>query len=66
MIQIPKINRNKSKTVNRKLYVDKTGAQKVTLMRDERRKSGDQFTITESADGLKVIIEFKEKSFTNQ
>ena len=66
MIQIPKINRNKSKTVNRKLYVDKTGAQKITLMRDERRKSGDQFTITESADGLKVIIEFKEKSFTNQ
>ena len=61
MIQIPKINRNKSKTVNRKLYVDKTGAQKVTLMRDERRKSGDQFTITESADGLKVIIEFKKK-----
>jgi len=66
MIQIPKINRNKSKTVNRKLYVDKTGAQKITLMRDERRKSGDQFTITESADGLKVTIEFKEKSFTNQ
>jgi len=66
MIQIPKINRNKSKTVNRKLYVDKTGAQKITLMRDERRKSGDQFTITESADGLKVIIEFKEKVFTNQ
>jgi len=61
MIQIPKINRNKSKTVNRKLYVDKTGAQKVTLMRDERRKSGDQFTITESADGLKVTIEFRRE-----
>jgi len=61
MIQIPKINRNKSKTVNRKLYVDKTGAQKITLMRDERRKSGDQFEITESEDGMMITIRFPKK-----
>jgi hypothetical protein len=53
-------NRNGSTTAKGKLYIDPKGQQKVSLLRHGARVNGQGFTITESADGLKVTIEFNK------
>ena len=52
--------KNGSKVTTGKLYIDRSGQQKITIIRDDRRVNGTEFILTESEDGRKITIEFKD------